>query len=326
MMSLTAQADITLRLADSLPSGHIIHQVITAPFIEAVKKETGGQVRIEHFPGEQVGKARDMLSLTQAGVIDIGYVVPAYASDKMPLSAGIELPGIFTDYCQGMAALYTLTHDGGYLETSEFAANKVIPLVTFLLPPYQIVLGTDRKIASLKDLSGLKIRSAGGPMDFMIKGLGMIPVRMAPPEIYESLSRGTIDGALLPYMSVESYGITGLLKSGTSQINFGTVALTYSIGAEKWKKLPEPVRTALTKVSADISKSACKSFEAVEGKLYAKLDNEGSRAIGFGPADQKEIAAIFDRAGSDWAASLDQRGKAGSAALAAVKQAVAGSR
>jgi TRAP-type mannitol/chloroaromatic compound transport system substrate-binding protein len=43
--SATAADDkITLRLADSLPVGHVIHQVITKPFIEAVEKRTNGAV------------------------------------------------------------------------------------------------------------------------------------------------------------------------------------------------------------------------------------------------------------------------------------------
>jgi TRAP-type C4-dicarboxylate transport system substrate-binding protein len=89
-----APADtITLRLADSLPVGHVIQQVITKPFIDAVEKRTNGTVSISHFPAEQLGKASDLLRLTQAGVADIAYIVPSYTSDKMPLSAVAELPG-----------------------------------------------------------------------------------------------------------------------------------------------------------------------------------------------------------------------------------------
>lgn len=317
---------VTLRLADSLPSGHIIHRVVTKPFIDEVEKESGGLVKIQHFPGEQLGKAKDMLNLTQAGLVDVGYVVPAYASDKMPLSAGMELPGVFADYCQGMSALYALTHDDGYLQANEFTPNKVVPLVTFLLPPYQVVLSSDRVVGSLKDMAGLKVRSASGSMEFMVKGLGLTPVRMTPPEIYESLSRGTIDGAMLPYMSVDSYGITGLLKSGTSGINFGSVALTYSIGVDKLKKLPEPARAALLHAAEKVSKAACKTFEVAENDLFAKVRAANVRTINFNEADTAEIHKVFDGVGADWAAALDQRGKPGSAALAAIKQAIAAAK
>src|SRR5215813_2767498 len=110
------QEKITLRLADSLPNGHVIHELVGKPFSELVTKETGGQVTFQHYPAEQLGKAKDMLSLTQTGVADIAYIVPSYSSDKMPLTAVAELPGIFETQCQGSLAFYQLAHDGGVLE------------------------------------------------------------------------------------------------------------------------------------------------------------------------------------------------------------------
>ena len=38
--SSSAQEKITLRLADSLPSGHIIHELVAKPFMELVTKAT----------------------------------------------------------------------------------------------------------------------------------------------------------------------------------------------------------------------------------------------------------------------------------------------
>ena len=42
--SASAQEKITLRLADSLPSGHVIHELVAKPFMELVTKATNGQV------------------------------------------------------------------------------------------------------------------------------------------------------------------------------------------------------------------------------------------------------------------------------------------
>ncbi|MCP2218314.1 MULTISPECIES: hypothetical protein [Bradyrhizobium] len=38
----SAQEKITLRLADSLPSGHVIHELVGKPFSELVTKLTNG--------------------------------------------------------------------------------------------------------------------------------------------------------------------------------------------------------------------------------------------------------------------------------------------
>jgi TRAP-type C4-dicarboxylate transport system substrate-binding protein len=322
-----AQADVvTLRIADSLPNGHIIHQVMTKPFIEAVEKESKGQIKIQHFPGEQLGKAKDLLALTQSGVADIGYIGPSYQSDKMPLSSALELPGAFADYCQGMSALWAMTHDGGYLQTKEFAPNRVIPIMTLMLPPYQVLLSSAKPIESLQSLVGLKVRSAGGAMDFVLKDLSMVPIRMTPPEIYEALSRGTIDGALLPYQSANSYGITSMLKSGSRSENFGTVVLTYSVGETKWRQLPEDVRATLMRVGKEVSLSSCKGFLKAEDEGYKKAEDAGMKTIRFSPADKKELESAFSKAAQDWAVSLDKRGKPGTEALSAVKKALGEAR
>ena len=319
----SASADtLTLRVADSLPNNHIIHQTVTRPFMEAVKKASHGQIAFQHFPGEQLGKAKDLLALTRAGLADIGYVGPSYISDKMPLSSALELSGAFADHCQASRAVWNLTHDGGYLERKEFAPNHIVALVTLMLPTYQILLSNTRNVETLKDLSGLKVRSAGGAMDFVLKDLNMVPVRMTPPEIYEALSRGTIDGALFPFQSANAYGLIPKLKSGTYKENFGTVVLTYSMGETRWKRLPEDVREILMEAGKNISLSACKSFLKTEQDMLKKALDTGMKTIEFNAADETELATKFAKAAQDWAASLDKRGKPGTETLVAVRKAM----
>jgi TRAP-type C4-dicarboxylate transport system substrate-binding protein len=43
-----AQEKITLRLAESLPAGHVIHELVAKPFMELVTKGTNGQVTFQH--------------------------------------------------------------------------------------------------------------------------------------------------------------------------------------------------------------------------------------------------------------------------------------
>ena len=44
----------------------------------------------------------------------------------------------------------------------------------------------------------MKLRSTGGAQDLTLRAIGAVPVRMAAPDAYESLSRGTMDGLLFP--------------------------------------------------------------------------------------------------------------------------------
>jgi TRAP-type C4-dicarboxylate transport system substrate-binding protein len=317
-----AEDKITLRLADSLPVGHIIHDAVTKPFIEAVGKRTNGEVAIAHYPAEQLGKAKDLLRLTQSGVVDIGYIVPSYASDKMPLTAVAELPGGFRNACHGTAAYWSLTHDGNFLAEKEFAPNGIRPLITFALPTYQILLSTRKPVNSLADIEGLKIRTAGGALDLMMRAIKAVPIRMSPPEIYESMSRGTLDGAMLGYQSAVSYDLIGLLKTGTLNEPLSSVVITYSISAAKWKALPESVQKVLAEEGERITKESCAKFAQAEERALAKAKEKGIKLIQFSAEDGKTMSTVFEAVSQDWSSGLDGRGKPGSEALNAWRDAL----
>jgi TRAP-type C4-dicarboxylate transport system substrate-binding protein len=324
--SASAQEKITLRLADSLPSGHVIHELVAKPFMELVTKATNGQVTFQHFPSEQLGKAKDMAQLTALGVADLAYIVPSYSSDKFPLTAVAELPGIFETECQGSLAFYKISHNGGILETKEFAPNALRPLVTIALPAYQIQLANSRVIKSAKDLEGLKIRTTGGAMDLMMRAIGGVPVRMAAPEIYESLTRGTLDGMIFSYQSSVSYDFGKLLKSGTEGLNFGTAILTYSMGEAKFKSLPENVRKALIDAGEQTTRESCKRFEDGESTATEKIKSQGMKVIGFGADDRKVFDTAFKNVAEDWVKDIDKRGKSGTEVFKAFTEALAASR
>lgn len=314
---------ITLRLADGIPSGHIIDRLIIEPFIKAVSEKSGGQIVIQHFPAEQLGKSRDLLMMTQAGAADISFIVPSYMSDHMPLSTVTELPGIFQNTCQGNAALRALTSDGAILDAKEFEPNGIKPLIVFLMPPYQLLLSSHRKLDGIGDVDGLKIRTPGGAMDLTVLGMHAVPIRVAPSEIYESMSRGTLDGALLAYQSATSYHLTGMIRSGTLAQDFGTVTISFSIGLKRWNALPESARNILEEAGRRLSEQACGAFDKAEADAIDKMRPAGTRLIELNEADRATLAATFDAVRKDWAERLDRRGKAGSAVVAAFRAAAA---
>jgi TRAP-type C4-dicarboxylate transport system substrate-binding protein len=163
-------------------------------------------------------------------------------------------------------------------------------------------------------------------MDIMIRRIGAVPVRMAPPEIFESMQRGTIDAAMLPYQSVLSYDLTNLLRAGTSGVDFGTIALTYSIGENKWRQLPEDVKKALLQAAETISRSGCDKVDAAEAAATDKARSTGMKLVRFDTADQKQFETIFSGVREDWAKDLDKRGKPGSAILAEFMSALRGTK
>jgi len=311
---------LTLRVADSFPVGHFIPKGATLPFMDQVSKRSGGKVKFEYFPAQQLGKAADLLNLTQSGVADIGYVGVSYVSDKMPLSAVAQLPGSFTTACEGSKAYWKLAR-GETMTRHEFAANKVRLLFAVVLEPYQFYTA-NREIKSIDDVKGLKLRSTGGAMDIFARKIGAVPVRMAAPDVRESLSRGTLDGLIFPNESVLSYDLQKLVRHATKGGNFGSFVGTYVISEAGWRKLPKDVQDAMNEVGDQVTHGLCKQIDANVDVAQAKLAGAGVRYHTLTAAERKPFEDLSDEVAVDWAQGLDKRGKPGSQVLKEFKAAL----
>ncbi|MGF7160990.1 TRAP-type C4-dicarboxylate transport system substrate-binding protein [Rhodoligotrophos appendicifer] len=302
----------TLRVADVYPAGHFVAEALTKPWMKEVEARTGGAVTFQYFPAEQLGKGKDLLSLTQSGVADIGLVIPAFVSDKLPLSAVAELPGGFAEACQGTMAFWKLAN-GGFLAEKEYAPNGVRVLFATVLPPYQIFSRT--KLDSLKSFTGLKIYSTGGAKDLTVRKLGAVPIRMSTAEVFESLTRGTIDGGLMSYSTARAYNLQEEVHSATEGQNFGSGVITYVISGDRLAKLSPDVQKALIEAGDAVTRQACaKIQQSMQGDVNT-LKEAGVEMMTLPDADRTKISEDMASVGQEWALELDKRGKSGTKAL-----------
>jgi TRAP-type C4-dicarboxylate transport system substrate-binding protein len=321
--TILAQAaePVRLRVADSFPKGHYLVKLILEPWMEQVTKRTNNAVTFEHYPAQQLGKAADMLKLTQTGVADIGYVAPAYVSDKMPVSEVAMLPGAFEHSCQGTLAYWKLAKNGVIAE-QDYTGNNIRLLLAVSLPQYRIFT-VKQPVKDAADVTGLKLRSTGGAQDLTLRTLGAVPVRMAAPDAYESLSRGTMDGLLFPLESVVAYGADKLVKYSTDGVGFGSFIVSYSISENAWKKLSPEIQKAMVEVAEEIIPQACQEVQKAEETTRKSVEAAGVRFETLQPETRAKFKDLLKGVAKTWADGLDPRGKRGSDALREFDAAVA---
>ena len=313
-----ASAQTKIKIADSFPVGHYLPKYFTTPMVERLKADPAAKgIEFEYYPAEQLGKAKDMLSLTQSGLVDIAYVGPGFVSDKMPLSVVSELPLPYTGSCQATMAYWNLAKPGGLLDKKEFAPNGVRLLFTIVLPPYQVI--TRKPFANLKDIEGMKIRASGSAKELLLKKLKAVPVLMPTPEVYESLSRGTIDGVLFPFNSLAPYEVDKLSKTGTIGSNFGSFVANWVISEKRFQSLPAPLQKDLMAMGEELTKSVCKQVESDEAGDVEKTRAAGVKLTPLSPADQQALQQAATEVAAEWAQNLDRRGKSGTEVLNAFK-------
>jgi TRAP-type C4-dicarboxylate transport system substrate-binding protein len=311
-----------LRVADALPVGHYISEYATKFWMQEVTRRTNGAVQFEYYPAEQLGKAKDMLSLAQGGVADAAYVATSYVSEKLPLSSVAELPGSFSTSCEGTLAYWKLSAGDGILAQREFAPNGVRVLFALSLPPYQL-LTSKRKFDTVEAAKGLKIRIPGGAaLDAMVRGMGGVPVRIASPELHESLARGTIDGLLFPYGSTITYDLVRLLKHTTAGENFGSAVIVYVMSAARWAKLPAEARKAMEEAGDAATRRGCAMMDKDVESDAAKLKAGGVELVTLASAEKAKLAVLNAAVAREWAEALDKRGKPGAEVLGAYRAAL----
>lgn len=326
MVCSAAHAQQTLRVADALPVGHYISEYATKFWMQEVTRRTGGAVQFEYYPAEQLGKAKDLLSLAQTGVADVAYVATSYVSDKLPLSSVAELPGSFSTSCEGTLAYWKLAVGDGIIAKRDFEPNGVRVLFALSLPPYQL-LTAKRRFDSIPSAKGLKIRIPGGAaLDAMVVGMKAVPVRISSPELHESLSRGTIDGLLFPYGSTITYDLVSLLKYSTIGENFGSAVIVYLISDARWKKLPPDTQKALAEAGDAATRRGCSMMDKDVDSDAAKLRKGGVELVALQPAVHAELANLDATVAQEWAESLDKRGKPGTEVLRAYRAALSPAR
>lgn len=313
-----ASAQTKIKIADSFPVGHYLPKYFTTPMMERLKASPSAKgYEFEYYPAEQMGKAKDFLQLVQSGVIDIAYVAPGFVSDKMPLSVVPELPLPYTGSCMATRAYWNLAKPGGLLDKKEFAPNGVRLLFTIVLPPYQVV--TRKPFASLKDLDGMKIRASGSAKELLLRKLKAVPVLMPTPEVYESLSRGTIDGVLFPFNSLRPYDVDKLSKTGTIGENFGSFVANWVISEKRFQSLPPAMQKELSAMGDELTNKVCEQVEKDEAGDIEKIKAQGVKLTPLTPADHAMLANVSHEVATEWAQNLDRRGKSGTEVLNALK-------
>ncbi len=309
------QAEPTvLRIADYLPSGHFISTFMAEAWMDRVAELTNGEVVFDYFPGEQLGKAKDLLSLTQSGVVDVGLAAPSYITDKLPLSGVAELPAAFSNSCEGTLAYWGLVKPGGIIDQNELEPLGVRALFSLVLAPYQLYLA-HAPIDGVNAVQGLKLRAPGGPKVLMTRRLGGVPVQMGAPEILESLSRGTIDGLFLSHSSIADYDLHHHLKYGTGDENFGSAVIMYVVNLDAWRDMPADIRKAFTQAGEEVVESSCKETDKDSIVSQKAIEDAGVTFVELTIEDRAAFRAVLAGVNQQWAEDLDQRGKPGTRVL-----------
>ena len=304
----SAQDRITLRFADWMPESAFTTTYGAKAFMDKANELSDGRISFQYFPAEQLGKGSEALTLLQSGVADIANVAPAYLSEHLPLSAVVELPGLVTDSCTAANKFYDLVQPDEPLYEAEFKRKSVRPLFTANLGPYRI-LTNGQNLSTPLDISGLKLRTAGGAMAMTADRLGANPIRMQGSDVLPSLSRGTLDRVFWGLISIEDWSLETALDQMVPNLSIGSFNVTYSISDRTWKKLSPANRKILVKAGQYANQNHCNYVNQAEKKAISDLEKKhGITPLYLPEAELMKIQEELTQVHKNWAEPLEKRG------------------
>jgi len=172
-------------------------------FVEIANKLTGDDLTIEFFEGGALVPAGEVFGAVESGTIQAGADWPGYWAGRnsafSPLATTASLFNAvdYVNWIQqwGGAELY----------------DEIYGKFGMVYLPYGVTnnesgFRTNKKIETLDDLQGMRLRLSGLEQGRLLEQLGGSQVSMAGGEIYQSLERGVIDGAEFSTPNVDFSG------------------------------------------------------------------------------------------------------------------------
>jgi TRAP-type C4-dicarboxylate transport system substrate-binding protein len=185
-----------------------------------IARLTNNRVKIKIYFGATLGPAADQLKMLDTGVADIVYHVPPWTPGAFPLSEGASLPFLTpTPTSTVQYGRYLVYWD----KCTEYKNYKVIALGA---SPSGRLWFTNKKVTTLADMKGLRIRTGGGVIGLIPEALGAVNTPVPAVDLVMALERGTVDAVLIDpgYLDmikgweVLDYGIDIPFYLGTHQV------------------------------------------------------------------------------------------------------------
>ena len=232
-------ADYTLTVSSWAPPTHGVNAKLWPTLIEMMEDATGGKVtaQIKY----RLGPPPAQMDLVQDGAADLSWIFHGYQAGRFTATKLIELPG-YRGNAEAASVAYWRVHEAHLAAADEHKGVKLIGLMTHG-PAH---LHSARKVTSLDQVAGMKLRVPGGVGGDAGAALGATGIQVPAPKVYETLASNAADGVVMPFEARKGFKLTEVAQNVYEMpggLYRGSFALI--MNRETFDGLPEALRTAL---------------------------------------------------------------------------------
>jgi TRAP-type mannitol/chloroaromatic compound transport system substrate-binding protein len=280
----------TWKMATSWGGGPLM-EIGAKAFAEKIKYLTNGSLQVQVFPSGTLSKGLEVRDAVEKGVAECGHTWIGYDWGKDPT---VVLLGGYAGSMDSERILHWIYEAGG-LEMWKKYNDEKFGLVSMPLfcRTAEAFLHSRKPVHTLKDLKGLKLRTAGAWLEIS-KQLGAAPVTMPGGDVYAALERGAIDatewGTLYENISAGFYKIAKyVIIPGVHQ---PCAPFELCINKSAWAKLTDREKTLVDMAAKLVTLESWMRIGQEDAKALQFYKKHGNVIIELAPEVQKRAKSL----------------------------------
>lgn len=316
----TAQT-ITLKLHHFLPASSTAHINFMVPWCKKIEEQSAGKMKCQIYPSMQMGGTpQQLFDQAKDGVADIIWTVPGYQAGRFPITEAFELPFMIYSSEKASRGLWN------YAMKNALSDYKGVKPILFHVHDGSLIHSTKIHVKTMEDFKGLRVRAPTRQSTKMTEALGATPVPMPLPQAAEGLSKGVIDGAIIPWEVVPAMKFQEITKfhtempAGAPQISNNVFIL--AMNQARYDSLPPELKKIIDANSgAEPSAWVGKIFaeDAAPGRKSAEVRNNNFYTLP--AAEWKRWEKATAGVAEEWVKDMNAKGLDGKRLLEEAKAA-----
>jgi tripartite ATP-independent transporter DctP family solute receptor len=264
-VGIAAAQDKVIKFANQNAAGHPIVQGMEK-FAEIVAAKSGGKIKVNVFPGGQLGSDQANVSALQGGTLEMASMNSGIFASQVKEFAAFDLPFMFAN---GKEADAVVDGPFGQKMHAKLEEKGLVGLGYYELG-FRNITNSKRAITKVEDIAGLKLRVIPNPINVdWVKALDANPTPLPWPEVYAALEQKAVDGQENPVATIygaKLYEVQKYMTLTNHQYNPQSVVIS--------KKFWDTLSADEKKIIGDaVTESAKFQRQQARASVASTLDN-----------------------------------------------------
>jgi tripartite ATP-independent transporter DctP family solute receptor len=293
----TEQKALVLKLAEVHPPDYPT-TIGDKEFAKIVGEKTNGRIKIEVYPGGQLGDEKSVIEAVQMGGIAATRVSSQPLAEFQKKLGVLSLPYLF-DSEQHLWKVLNGPIGEELLDTLK--DSKMIGL-TYYDSGARSFYNSKREVKTPADMKGLKIRVQQAQlMVGLVESLGASATPMAYGEVYSGLQTGVIDGAennWPSYYSTSHYEVAKYITLDEHVRNPEILLMSKAV----WDKIGDADKKIIKEAAVASQKVQIEAWKTYEKKSIDAIKAKGNviTEVKDVKAWQDAVKPVYDKYAGDW--------------------------